>query len=67
MHFRDENVLLAIEISLEFIFDGPIKSISALGQIIAHRRPSDKPLSEPMPPGPMQRSLLTITCVTRPQ
>ena len=62
MHFRDENVLLAIEISLEFIPKGPIKSISALGQIMAHRRPGDKPLSEPM-----QRSLLTHTCVTRPQ
>ena len=62
MHFRDENVLLAIEISLEFIPKGPIRSISALGQIIAHRRPGDKPLSEPM-----QRSLLTHTCVTRPQ
>ena len=48
MHFRDENILLAIEISLEFIPKGPIKSISALGQIIAHRRPGDKPLSEPM-------------------
>ena len=42
MHFHDEDVLLAIEISLEFIPKGPVKSISALGQIIAHRRPGDK-------------------------
>ena len=59
--FLNENVLLAIKISLEFIPNGPIKSISALGQIMAWRRPGHKPLSEPM-----LRSLLTHTCVTRP-
>ena len=46
--FLNENVLLAIKISLEFIPKGPIKSISALGQIMAWRRPGDKPLSEPI-------------------
>ena len=56
-----KNVLLAIKISLEFIPNGSIKSISALGQIMAWRRPGHKPLSEPM-----LRSLLTHTCVTRP-
>ena len=41
---------------------GPIDNIPALVQIMAWRRPGDKPLSEPM----MAR-LLTHICVTRPQ
>ena len=40
----------------------PINNISALVQIMAWRRPGDKPLSEPM-----MVSLLTHICVTRPQ
>ena len=40
----------------------PFKSISASGQIMACCRPGNKPLSQPM-----LRSLLTHTCVTRPQ
>ena len=41
---------------------GPINIIPALVQIMAWRRPGDKPLSEPM-----MVSLLTHICVTRPQ
>ena len=40
----------------------PINNIPALVQIMAWRRPGDKPLSEPM-----MVSLLTHICVTRPQ
>ena len=46
----------------EVCSQGPIKNISALVQIMAWWRPGDKPLSEPM-----MVSLLTHTCVTRPQ
>ena len=45
-----------------FIHKGPINNIPALVQIMAWRRPGDKPLSEPM-----VGSLLTHICVTRPQ
>ena len=41
---------------------GPINNIPALVQIMAWRRPGDKPLSEPM-----ITYLLTHICVTRPQ
>ena len=41
---------------------GPIYNIPALVQIMAWRRPGDKPLSEPM-----MDSLPTHICVTRPQ
>ena len=41
---------------------GPVDNIPALVQIMAWRRPGDKPLSEPMMVG-----LLTHICVTRPQ
>ena len=40
----------------------PINNIPALVQIMAWRRPGDKPLSEPM-----MVNLLTHICVTRPQ
>ena len=49
-------------ISLKFTPKGPISNIPALIQIMAWRRPGDKPLSEPM----MVR-LPTHICVTRPQ
>ena len=49
-------------ISLEFVPKGPVNNIPALVQIMAWRRPSDKPLSEAM-----LVSLLTPICVTRPQ
>ena len=57
-----ENVWISIQISLKFIPKGPINNIPALVQIMAWRRPGDKPLSEPM-----MDSLSTHICVTRPQ
>ena len=51
-----------LKISLNFIPKGPINDIPALVQIMAWRRPGDKPLSEPM-----VVALLTHICVTRPQ
>ena len=51
-----------IKISLKFVPKGPINNIPALAQIMAWRRPGDKPLSEPM-----MVSLTTHICVTRPQ
>ena len=70
-HFRDdsfkwiildENVWISIEVSLKFVPKGLINNIPALVQIMAGRRPGDKPLSEPM-----MVSLLTHICVTQPQ
>ena len=58
----NENVLISIKIPLKCIPKGPINNIPALVQIMAWRRPGDKPLSEPM----MVR-LPTHICVTRPQ
>ena len=60
--FLNENVLISIKISLKFVPKGPINNIPASVQIMAWRRPGDKPLSEPV----MVRSLTHI-CVTRPQ
>ena len=60
--FFNENVWIFIKISLKFVPRGPINNIPALVQIMAWRRPGDKPLSETM----MVRSLTHI-CVTRPQ
>ena len=60
--FLNENVSIAIKISLKFVPKGPINNIPALVQIMAWRRPGDKPLSEPM-----VVSLPTHICVTRPQ
>ena len=50
------------KISLKFVFKGPINSIATLVQIMAWRRPGDKPLFEPM-----MFSVMTHICVTRPQ
>ena len=47
---------------MKFVPKGPINIIPALVQIMAWRRPGDKPLSEPM-----MVSLTTHICVTRPQ
>ena len=58
----NENVWIPIKISLKFVPKGPINNIPALVQIMAWRRPGDKPLS-----APMMVSLLTHICVTRPQ
>ena len=58
----NENARILIEISLKFVPKGPISNIPALVQIMAWRRPGDKPLSEPM-----MVSLLMAICVTQPQ
>ena len=60
--FLNENIRISIRISLKFVPEAPIKNIPALVQIIAWRRPGDKPLSEPM-----MDSFPTHICVTRPQ
>ena len=60
--FLNENVRIAIKISLKFVPRGPINNIPALVQIMAWHRPGDKPLSEPV-----MVSLLTHICITRPQ
>ena len=48
--FLNENVLISIKFSLKFIPKGPINNIPALVQIMAWRRPGDKPLPEPINP-----------------
>ena len=60
--FLNENVRISIKISLKFVPKGPINNNPALVQIMAWRRPGDKPLSESM----LVR-LPTHICVTRPQ
>ena len=60
--FLNETVWILIKISLKFVPRVPINNIPALVQIMAWRRPGDKPLSEPTLIG-----LLTHICVTRPQ
>ena len=60
--FLNEKVLILIKISLKFVPGGQIDNIPALVQIMAWRRPGDKPSSEPM----MVR-LLTHICVIRPR
>ena len=60
--FLNENVWIPAKISMKFVPKGPINNIPALVQIMAWRRPGDKPLSEPM-----MVSLTTHICVTRPQ
>ena len=60
--FLNENVIISIRISLKFVPKGRINIIPALVQIMAWRRPGDKPLSEPM-----MASFLMHICVTRPQ
>ena len=60
--FVNENARISIKFSLKIVPRGPINNIAALVQIMAWRRPGDKPLSEPM-----MVYLLTHICVTRPQ
>ena len=60
--FLNENIQISIKISLKFVPKVPINNIPSLVQIMAWRRPGDKPLSEPM-----MVCLLTHICVTRPQ
>ena len=44
----NENVWVSINISLKFVPRGPFNNIPTLVQVMAWRRPGDKPLSEPM-------------------
>ena len=44
----NENMWILVKIALMFVPKGPIKNIPALVQVIAWRRPGNKPLSEPM-------------------
>ena len=60
--FVNENIWIPIKISLKFVPKGSVNNIPALVQIMAWRRPGDKPLSEPM-----MVNLPTHICVTRPQ
>ena len=60
--FLKENVRISIKVSLKFVPKSAIDNIPALFQIMAWRRPGDKPLSEAM-----MVSLLTHICVARPQ
>ena len=60
--FLNENVWISINISLKFVPRGSINNIPTLVQVMAWRRPGDKPLSEPM-----MVELPTHICVTRPQ
>ena len=60
--FLNKNLWIPIEISLKFVPKGSINNNPVLFQIMAWRRPGDKPLSEPM-----MVNLLTHICVTRPQ
>ena len=60
--FLNENEWMSLRISLKFVPKVQINNIPSLVQIMAWRRPGDKPLSEPM-----MVSLLTHICVTRPQ
>ena len=46
--FLNENVRISFQISLKLVPKGPINNIPALVQIMAWRRPGDKPLSKPM-------------------
>ena len=60
--FLNENDRISIKISLKFFPKGRINNIPPLVQIMAWRRPGDKPLSEPM-----VVRLPTHICVARPQ
>ena len=44
----NENINISIKISLKFVPNDPINNIAASVQIMAWRRPGDKPLSEPI-------------------
>ena len=56
------NIWTSVKISLKFAPKGPINNVPGLAEIMAWRRPGDKPLSEPM-----VASLLTHIWVSRPQ
>ena len=48
LYFLEWNVLISVKISLNFVPKCLNNNISALVQIMAWRRPGDKPLSAPM-------------------
>ena len=56
------DIWISIKFSLKFVPKGPIDNIPASVQLMAWRRPGDKPLSEQM-----MVVLPTHMCVTRPQ
>ena len=58
----NENILISIKISLNLVPKIRISNIPTMVQIMAWRRPGNKPLSEPM-----MICLLAHICVTRPQ
>ena len=60
--FLNKKLWISIKISLKFVPKSPVDNIPALFQIMAWRRPGDKPLSEAM-----MVSLLTHICVAWPQ
>ena len=60
--FLNKNVWIPIDISLKFVPNGSINNNPVLFQLMAWRRPGDKPFSEPM-----MVSSLTHICLTRPQ
>ena len=59
---RNENVWTSLKISLKLVPKVQINNIPALVQVMAWRRPGDKPLSEPM-----MVNLLTQICASWPQ
>ena len=62
--FLNENVQITIKISLEFVIKGPINNTPALVQIMAWRRPGDKPFAI-LTKSPSPSSLLPIVLRTR--
>ena len=58
----NEYATISIKISLKFVPKRLMNNIPALVQIMAWRRPGDKPLSEPM-----MVKLLTHICITQSQ
>ena len=60
--FLNENISISIKISLKFAPKGPINNVPALVQIMAWRRPGDKPLSKTM-----MVKLPTHVCITLSQ
>ena len=60
--FVNEKVWILVKIPLKYVARGPINNIPPFVQIMAWRRPGDKPLSELM-----LVSVPTHICVTRPR
>ena len=61
--FLNENVWILNTITAKFVSNGWINNIPVMVQIMAWRRPADKPLSEPM----IVRLAAIHICVTWPQ